>query len=268
MSFMNIPYRINEKSIVFSCHFISIWEVQANDAYHTTKDDGFDVPGMFITYDGKGILKQLNQTYELQVGTYIILQEGIPCSYKCESDDWKFYFIDFSSLDMTRYLKIPIREVVPTGKIGEAIQKCEHIIDILIEQQHGYVYAASILLQEILLIFAKEQTSAIEPQYQELNKVIIYMHKHIGKIIRSEELVHMSGLSRTTFFTRFRAKTGLSPSDYMLKLKLESAKISLETTSQSVKEISANLHFYDEFHFSKLFKRNYGVSPSSFRSSK
>lgn len=41
----------------------------------------------------------------------------------------------------------------------------------------------------------------------------------------------------------------------MLKLKLESAKVSLDTTSLSAKKIASALHFYDEFHFSKLFKK-------------
>jgi len=91
------------------------------------------------------------------------------------------------------------------------------------------------------------------------------MHKNIDKSFRVDELVRRSGMSRTSFFTRFRAVTGYSPNDYMLMLKLESAKVSLETTSLSVKEIGSKLQFYDEFHFSKLFKRRFGLSPSAFR---
>lgn len=262
---MNIPYSIHTESTIPSCAFMSIWDVQANDTYHSLKSEGFTVPGLFITYEGNGILTQAHETFALHAGTYLIVQDGITSSYRCQNNDWKFYFIDFSSLDMSRFLELPINEVVTTGKIGLAMQKCEHLIDLLIEQQHGYEVAASILLQEILLLFAKERHAATTQQHQELNKIIIYMHKHIDKTIRVDELIAMSGLSRTTFFTRFRSRTGLSPSDYMLKLKLESAKVSLETTNLSVKEISTNLQFYDEFHFSKLFKKNFGISPSTFR---
>ncbi|WP_239696714.1 helix-turn-helix domain-containing protein [Paenibacillus oryzisoli] len=262
---MDIPYGLPTKHKISSCEFISIWEVHANDTYHVTKREGFHVPGIFITYEGNGILSQASETNVLQSGTYFIVQEGVPSTYHCQNNDWKFYFINFSSLDMSRFLELPINEVVSSGKIGLAMQKCEHLIDLLIEQQLGYEFTASILLQEILLLFAKERHAATTQQHQELNKIIIYMHKSIDKTIRVDELIAMSGLARTTFFTRFRSRTGLSPSDYMLKLKLESAKVSLETTNLSVKEISTNLQFYDEFHFSKLFKRHYDISPSAFR---
>ncbi|CAN7409193.1 AraC family transcriptional regulator [Paenibacillus sp. LjRoot153] len=264
---MNIPYGLPDHSEVPSCQLGSIWKVQANDTYHVTKNNGFDVPGVFITYEGKGMLTQDNASYELHAGTYFIVQEGVTTSYRCHNNDWKFYFIDFNSLAMPRFLQLPLCVVVSSGKIGEALQKCERLIETLIEQPLGCPYATNILLQEILLLFSKEQSVATMPQHKKLNKIILYIHKHLDQAIRVEELVQLSGLARTTFYTRFRDITGLSPSDYMLKLKLESAKVSLETTTLSVKEIAANLQFYDEFHFSKLFKRKYGLSPSSLRRS-
>ncbi|MCY9691883.1 helix-turn-helix domain-containing protein [Paenibacillus alginolyticus] len=264
MSYMNIPYGLEEKDVPL-CKFISIWEVQADDAYQICKKEGFDTPGLFITYEGKGTLSQLNDTYELHAGTFFFVQEGIPSTYRCQNNDWKFYFLDFSSLDMPLLLQLPVCEIVSTGKIAEAVQICERMINNLIAQPTGYAYSANILLQEVLLLFAREQSVASTSRHTELDKILIYIHKNMAKPIRVEELVQLSGLSRTSFFTRFRSITGLSPSDYMLKLKLESAKVSLETTNLSVKEIAANLHFYDEFHFSKLFKRTCGLSPSAFR---
>ncbi|MCF2938503.1 AraC family transcriptional regulator [Paenibacillus alkaliterrae] len=262
---MDIPYGLGEKSVVPLCKFISIWKVQANDAYQVSKGEGFNAPGLFITYKGKGTLSQSTDRHELHAGTYFFVQEAVPSTYRCQNDDWKFYFLDFSSLDMARFLQLPVCEVVSTGKLAEAIQLCERMIDNLIAQPTGYAYSANILLQEVLLLFAREQTVADNFRHTELNKILIYMHKNIDKPFRAEELVQKSGLSRTSFFTRFRSITGLSPSSYMLKLKLESAKASLETTNLSVKEIASGLHFYDEFHFSKLFKRSYGLSPSAFR---
>jgi AraC-like DNA-binding protein len=265
MSFMDIPYGLPAHTETNACQLGSIWKVQANDTYHVIKSNGFDLPGVFITYEGTGIIAQRNETFELYAGTFFIVQENIATSYRCQNNDWKFYFIDFSSLAMINSLQLPVCEVVSSGKIGEVLQKCEHLIETLIEQSIGYPYAANVLLQEILLLFAKEQSVTTRPQHKELNKIILYIHKHLDKAIRVEELVQLSGLARTTFFTRFRDITGQSPSEYMLKLKLESAKVSLETTTLSVKEIAANLQFYDEFHFSKLFKRKYGLSPSTLR---
>jgi AraC-like DNA-binding protein len=268
MTYMDIPYKLEEvKPEAPSCRFISIWKVQANDSYQVNKAGGFDSPGLFITYEGKGILTQGTMRHELRAGTYFFVHKEIPTAYRCLNHDWKFYFIDFNSLDMVHSLQLPAHEPVSSAKIAEALLLCEQIIDTLIAQPAGYTYSAHLRLQEILLLFARERTVTAMPRHAELNNILIYMHKHIDKPLRIEELIRQSGLSRTSFFTRFRAATGQSPSDYLLRLKLESAKVSLETTSLTVKEIAAKLQFYDEFHFSKLFKKHCGVSPSTYRRS-
>jgi AraC-like DNA-binding protein len=265
MSFMNIPYKLEERPGEASCTFISIWKVQADDAYQVSKEEGFAAPGLFITYEGTGKLTQGAVRHALDSGTYFLIPAGGSTAYRCLNNDWKFYFIDFSSLDMARSLQLPVGEAVPSGKIAEARLLCERLIDNLIAQPAGYVYSAHLLLQEILLLFARERSAATKSRHTELHSILIYMHKNIGNPLRIEELVEQSGLSRTSFFTRFRSMTGQAPSDYMLKLKLESAKVTLETTRLPVKEIAAKLHFYDEFHFSKLFKKHCGLAPSEFR---
>ncbi|MFX3635668.1 MAG: helix-turn-helix transcriptional regulator [Candidatus Pristimantibacillus sp.] len=267
MSYMNIPYRL-EKNEVSLSPFKSIWKVMANNTYQISSRKGFDSPGLFITYEGNGTLTLLNDTYELNAGTFFFVQNAISTNYKCKNEDWKFYFLDFNSLEMPNYLQLPICKVVSTGKMTEALQLCEQLIDLLISQPLGYEFSANIKLQEVCLLFAREQTIGVNSRHTEINKILIYIHRNIDKQIRIEELIQLSGLSRTSFFTRFRSTTGLSPSNYMLKLKLESAKVSLETTNLSVKEIAANLNFYDEFHFSKLYKKSFGMSPRKFRNIK
>lgn len=265
MSYMNIPYGLEAHTDLPLCRFKSIWKVQANETYQVSKSHGFDAPGLFITIEGEGLLTQAAERHVLHAGTCMFVQEGIASAYRCRHTDWKFYFLDFSHLDMARFLQLPVGEVITTGKLPGAIRLCEQLIENLIEQPAGYAYSANLLLHEILLLLAREQSAAASTRHTELNKVLLYMHQHMNKPIRIEELVQLSGLSRTTFFTLFRTVTGLSPSEYWLKLKLESAKSYLETTNLAVKEIAAKLQFYDEFHFSKLFKRRYGQSPSAFR---
>ncbi|WNR46821.1 AraC family transcriptional regulator [Paenibacillus roseipurpureus] len=264
MTFINIPYELEKKDVPLPV-LHSIWNVHADKSYDVSKRDGFEFPCLFITYDGNGSVTLANHTYELQKNTFFFVEKGIPAMYKCLSNDWKFYFLDFNQLNMTQYLQLPVREVISTGKIAEAMQLCERMIDSLIVQNIGYEYASNILLQEIILLFTREHTVVGLTYHTELNKILIYMHRNLDKQIRIEDLLQLSGWSRTTFFSRFRTLTGLSPTDYLLKLKLASARVFLETTSLSLKEIAVKLQFYDEFHFSKLFKKAFGQSPSTYR---
>ncbi|PRX73663.1 helix-turn-helix protein [Cohnella sp. SGD-V74] len=263
--YMDIPYALADADELPECRFRSIWKVQANDAYQVRQPSGFPDSGMFVTFAGQGRLQLPSGTRDLTAGTFFIVDKNVPCSYRCMNDDWKFYFIDYRDAGMARHLELPAGETATTAKMPEIVRLCERLIDSLIVRPAGYRYGVHLHLQELLLLLARERYDSRVTRYPELDEVLHLMHRNIGMTLRVEEAVQRTGLSRTAFFQRFREMTGTSPTRYMLELKLASAKVSLETTSLSVKEIADALGFYDEFHFSRTFKRHYGVSPRAYR---
>jgi AraC-like DNA-binding protein len=62
----------------------------------------------------------------------------------------------------------------------------------------------------------------------------------------------------------FATEFGQTPRQYILKRRMEEAKIMLGNRS-SVQETAERLGFYDAFHFSKTFKRFWKKSPSTYR---
>lgn len=262
---MDIPYRQEDNPELRPCEFRSIWKVVANRSYQPVHRDGFAAPGLFLTYDGQGVLEWADGRLELHPGTLCFFPERVPCSYKCDDESWRFYFLEFSSLGMPVQLGLPVGQAVSTGKMPEAVQLCESLIGNLITKPVGHGYASHLLLQQLLLLLAREEASSQAVRDPELDVILFYMHGNIGKPFRVENLLRQTGLSRNALFSRFRALTGKSPSRYMQDLKLASAKASLETTNLSIKEIASALSFYDEFHFSKTFKQRYGHAPSDYR---
>ncbi|WP_164545738.1 AraC family transcriptional regulator [Paenibacillus albus] len=264
MSYINVPYQLTETQYPPPCQFKSIWKVQANSSYKVAHPQGLSTPGLFVTLEGKGKFVQGNEEKMLTAGTLLFVEEKLPCSYDCADDNWKFYFIHFDQLPMIRHLGLPVGERITTAKINEAARLCERLIEILIIQTIGYEYAANLVLQELLLLFAGDRIVKVSSNL-DLGEILLQMHRNIAQPFRSEDFIRHSGLSRTAFFSQFREMTGKSPNQYMLELKLASAKASLESTNTSVKDIAASLHFYDEFHFSKSFKKRYGISPRMYR---
>ncbi|MCM3629720.1 AraC family transcriptional regulator [Paenibacillus glycanilyticus] len=265
MSFMNIPYELQEQRLPPPCQFQLIWKVQANNAYQVAKPAGFSIPGIFTTWEGKGVITLGSEQHELDAGTYIIVPSDVPAAYRCLNGNWKFYFHEFDSLDMALALDLPVGIPVSTAKMAEAARMNERLINNLIMKPTGYAYDSHLALQELLLLLARERQADRSDRHPELDDILYRMHQTIGQAFSIEDWVRLSGLSRNAFFTRFRSRTGMSPNRYMQELKLAAAKTSLETTHASVKEIAAALHFYDEFHFSKLFKKRYGLSPRAYR---
>jgi AraC-like DNA-binding protein len=86
------------------------------------------------------------------------------------------------------------------------------------------------------------------------------------KLHNINELAETIRVSRRTLTKCFKAKTGLSVKQFQLNLKLQMAASLLENSPfVSVKEVAEQFGFYDEFHFSRLFRRKIGKSPSEYR---
>ena len=84
----------------------------------------------------------------------------------------------------------------------------------------------------------------------------------------NEELARFLGVSVKTAESKFKALFGETIHQYVLRFKMEQAIAYFKSFPEmSVKEIAYNLGFYDEYHFSKQFKKIMGLSPSHYRNS-
>ena len=62
----------------------------------------------------------------------------------------------------------------------------------------------------------------------------------------------------------FKSETGDAPIRHLINIRLEKAKELLENGSgDSIQEVAGKVGYDDAYHFSKLFKKKYGISPST-----
>jgi transcriptional regulator GlxA family with amidase domain len=79
------------------------------------------------------------------------------------------------------------------------------------------------------------------------------------------QAVAASGIPERTIKRRFKAATGVPLIDYLQNVRIEHGKSLLETTGQSVEEISAQAGYSDVSFFRRLFKRLVGLTPLAYR---
>ena len=82
-----------------------------------------------------------------------------------------------------------------------------------------------------------------------------------------ENLAENLTISRVQLYRKVKAMMGISISDYIGNIRLEKAKIMLETSSLTVAEIAYANGFSSPNYFSTAFKNKYGTSPAAFRKS-
>ena len=78
-------------------------------------------------------------------------------------------------------------------------------------------------------------------------------------------IAQKTGLSYVQFLRRFKSTAGMTPSDYLISLRLQKAKELLGDTDLLIKEISSACGFENEYYFSNFFKKHTTLSPSAYR---
>ena len=92
-----------------------------------------------------------------------------------------------------------------------------------------------------------------------------WLEGHYSGPIEAAQLARQGAMSQRTLNRRFRSATGLSPIEYLHRLRIEGAKRLLETSALSVDEITARVGYADARSFSRLFRTSAGLTPREYR---
>jgi len=82
---------------------------------------------------------------------------------------------------------------------------------------------------------------------------------------RIRDLAREVNLSHWHFTHLFITEMKMSPSQFQRQIKYQTAKVLLETTFLTIKEVMVRVGINDKSHFCKDFKKLYGVSPQDYR---
>ena len=102
------------------------------------------------------------------------------------------------------------------------------------------------------------------PRYR-LRRICDFIDANIGRDLRLAELASVSGMSAHYFSQLFRKSTNESPHRYITRARIERAKQMLRLSGASIADIAIVTGFADQSHFTKVFRRLAGVTPSAYR---
>ena len=138
------------------------------------------------------------------------------------------------------------------------IQKCELLnnIERITNLQYRMILEFTEQVEKIRHA-AHESALAIQ--------VTNYIKHHISETITAEAIAKHLYLSRPYLSAKFKEETGLPLTDFILKEKIEEAKRLLCYSEKSLLNIGNYLGFSSQSHFSRVFKKYSGYSPSEYK---
>ncbi|RKP55044.1 response regulator [Cohnella endophytica] len=98
-----------------------------------------------------------------------------------------------------------------------------------------------------------------------VNKVQAFAEKNLHLDVSLRALADHVNLHPTHLSKIYKIETGEGISDYVSRLRMESACHKLKTTDKKVYEISTEIGYLDSAYFIKVFKRQFGVTPQEYR---
>ena len=105
-----------------------------------------------------------------------------------------------------------------------------------------------------------------EHEDEHIKKAQLFIEQNFQKRITVDELASMLALSRRNLERRFKKATANTTVEYIQRVKIEAAKMSLESSRENVNEVMYKVGYTDSKAFRTTFKKITGLSPLQYRS--
>ena len=243
--------------------------------YYFTWEKGRILQEYQINYitEGSGIFETSTEQFQVESGSILIIRPGIWHRYRPNPDmGWHEHYVGFNGDFCENLLQegyFPLRKPVLYVGFHERLLKLFfEIIHHVKEEKTGHQQMGSantILMISTILSVTRNQEFAGKSIEHTIRKACLYFRDNLNRNVNIEELAGRMNVGYSYFRQMFRKYTGISPTQYHLSLRIQSARDLLISTDKSFKEIANGLGFESYFYFSRIFKDKTGKSPMEFR---
>ena len=222
---------------------------------------------------GEGTYCCGGQTYVLHEGDlFLIFPAQVVEYHASEKTPWEYYWVGFNGACANKLVQqTPFSDVQPVHHCKDPQSTRETIYNIYLARgpepqcealMTGYLY----LFMAQLMKEAREampNTPSSSSQY--VLAAIKFIQFNYSHDISVDDIAQAVGVSRSHLYRVFMSNVGQSPIDYLTGYRISEACSLLKNTGLSIAEIAVSVGFFDQFYFSRVFKKRYGCSPSDYR---
>ncbi len=96
-------------------------------------------------------------------------------------------------------------------------------------------------------------------------QVSLFLEEYYNKKITVNDIAIALNMSYRTLSRKFKSETGITITDKLEEIRLDKARHLLLETNKSILQIAADVGYESEFYFSRVFKKQEHISPSTYR---
>lgn len=266
--------------------FLFIWKGTRHKENGTDGYRSHDFLEMAYVLSGEGRYRIEDKIYPVKEGDLIVINPGVRHqALSCPDVEMPAteFFVGFSDIHVTgcpaNYMPLPDGGYI-YHTAGELSQKLFRLCASMeaenaVRRQGRYFMLKSYLIQMLLLVIREQCEPMERPKgyaFESAGKkyvveqIVGYIEDHYNEKISLDQIAENMYLSSYYISRIFKSETGNTPIRHLIDVRLEKARELLEQGFQgSIQEVAASVGYDDAYHFSKLFKKRYGISPSQAR---
>lgn len=260
-------------------HHSGLWPVRFGS---NTAKQGYNVGPRSIPYYSLHFVRNGQVKFDYGTGTVQLVEGGFFCMLPGHSYSYRMLphahplqmtWIAFDGPQANRLLSwlnigsgTPFKQKKPAPELQLTL---EQLLRSARGQHPSYKLKRYTLLyrlfEQLCETPAQEEPELTRGPNEWIPKSIEYMKMHYGEPIGVKHVSDHIGVHRAHFSKLFTEQTGINPSDYLRRLRMDQALRLLQHTSRSVLDISLSLGYADATSFTRAFGQYYGRSPRQAR---
>jgi len=199
-----------------------------------------------------------DKTFAVKKGDIFFCRPGYITSYKADWQEGMEYI--WVSFDCTEAFASVLKQDVFEAPWARSV--FEEIISCCGEPAREWAVCGRLF--EFFAHLSAEQPENPECRDDYVSRALDFIHTNYPDDIRVGDLAEDLGLNRHYFCRLFKARTGLSPQNYLVNHRLKQAARLLEEEGLAQKEVALRVGYPDVYAFSRMFKRIFGVAPGAY----
>ncbi len=225
-----------------------------------------------LVLSGKGTYKVNGETWHLRAGDLFLVKPSQLIVYSADAQDpWEYCWVGFNGACANKLAaQLPFTDLAPIHHardgtvLEEAMKRIYQARGLEPQDEAAMIGRLYLFIAALMKETHENEPHTASSSSQYVLNAIKYIQFNYSHDISINDVAKSVGVSRSHLYRVFMSNVGKSPIDYLTEYRINEACNLLRSSSLSIAEVAISVGFFDQFYFSRVFKKAIGMPPSKY----